>query len=167
MPAGALDAGGEGLFVEDASIPSASLAGRISLNAAVDPTQGGEAWRLRAGLSAATPGDEGFGDYLQGLADAMSANRAATGWVTQNASSSAAIMASEITSFFAGRAARSDDAQAFLTARQTALADSEANAIGVDTDNELQSLILVEQAYAANARVLSVIDGLLNLLLER
>ncbi len=75
-------------------------------------------------------------------------------------------MASEIASFYAGRGARSDDAQAYLTARQTALADSEANAIGVDTDSELQSLILVEQAYAANARVLSVIDDLLNLLLE-
>jgi flagellar hook-associated protein 1 FlgK len=167
MPAGALDGAGEGLFVENAAAASSSLAGRLSINAAVDPTQGGEAWRLRAGLSAATPGDEGFGDYLQGLADAMAANRAPAGWITQNASSSAAIMASEIASFFAGRSARSDDAQAFLTARQTALADSEANAIGVDTDRELQSLILVEQAYAANARVLSVIDGLLNLLLER
>ncbi len=76
-------------------------------------------------------------------------------------------MSSEITSFFAGRAARADDAQAYLTARQTALADSEANEIGVDSDRELQALMLIEQAYAANARVLSVMDGLLKLLLER
>ncbi len=166
MPAAALDAGGAGLFVEASAGPAAGLAGRIAVNAAVDPAQGGAAWRLRDGLAAAAPGDEGFGAYLQGLADAMSASRSPVGWVSQNAANDAATMASEIASFFAGKAARSDDAQAFLTARQTALADSEANAIGVDTDRELQALILVEQAYAANARVLSVIDGLMKLLLE-
>lgn len=165
MPAAALDGAGQGLFVASGG-GGAGLAGRIAVNAAVDPAQGGEAWRLRAGLAAATPGDEGFGGHLQGLADAMSANRAPAGWVSQNAASSAAIMASEIASFYAGRGARSDDAQAYLTARQTVLADSEANAVGVDSDRELQALILVEQAYAANARVLSVIDGLMKLLLE-
>ena len=54
--------------------------------------------------------------------------------------------------------ARSDEDRAYLTARQSTLAEQETNATGVDTDAELQSLMLVEQAYAANARVLSVID---------
>jgi flagellar hook-associated protein 1 FlgK len=165
-PPAALDAGGEGLFVDAGPGPLTGLAGRIAVNASVDPAQGGAPWRLRDGLGAATPGDEGFGGHLQALADAMSAARAPAGWVSQNAANDAATMASEIASFFAGRSARSDEAQAYLTARQTVLADSEANAIGVDTDNELQALILVEQAYAANARVLSTIDGLLKLLLE-
>ena len=75
-------------------------------------------------------------------------------------------MASEIASFFAGRGARSDDDRAYLTARQSTLAEQETNATGVDTDAELQSLTLVEQAYAANAHVLSVIDDLMKLLLE-
>jgi len=165
-PAGALDAAGDGLFVDTAPGALTGLASRLGVNAAADPVQGGAAWRLRDGLAAAAPGDEGFGGHLQALADAMAANRAPSGWVSQNAANGAAIMASEIASFYAGKGARSDDAQAYLTARQTLLADSEANAIGVDTDNELQALILVEQAYAANARVLSVIDGLFKLLLE-
>ena len=38
--------------------------------------------------------------------------------------------------------------------------------MGVDSDAELQALMLVEQAYAANAKVLSVIDDLMKLLLE-
>jgi flagellar hook-associated protein 1 FlgK len=136
------------------------------VNGSVDPSQGGAPWRLRDGLGAATPGEEGFGGYLQALADAMSAARAPVGWASQSAANDAATMASEIASFFAGRAARSEEAQSYLTSRQTVLADSEANAIGIDTDNELQALILVEQAYAANARVLATIDGLLKLLLE-
>lgn len=166
MPAAALDAAGDGLLVDATPGPLIGLAGRIAVNASVDPTQGGAPWRLRDGLGAASPGDEGFGAYLQSLADAMSTARAPAGWVSQNAANDAATMASEIASFFAGRSARSDEAQAYLTSRQIVLADSEANAIGVDTDNELQALILVEQAYAANARVMSVIDGLLKLLLE-
>mgnify|MGYP005849565019 CR=1 FL=1 len=165
-PPAALDALGRGLFVDPAAGPATGLAGRIAMNAAADPAQGGAAWRLRDGLAAAAPGEEGFGGFLQGLADAMTTARAPAGWVSQNASNDAATMASEIASFFAGRSARADDARAYLVARQTALADSEANAIGVDTDAELKALILVEQAYAANARVLSVIDGLLKLLLE-
>ena len=69
-------------------------------------------------------------------------------------------------SFFAGRAARSDEDRAYLNARQAVLAERETHAIGVDTDGELQSLILVEQSYAANARVLTVVDTLMKLLLE-
>ena len=63
-------------------------------------------------------------------------------------------------------AARSDEDRAYLNARQAVLAERETHAIGVDTDGELQSLILVEQSYAANARVLTVVDTLMKLLLE-
>jgi flagellar hook-associated protein 1 FlgK len=166
MPPAALDASGDGLFVDAAPGPLTGLAARIAVNAAVDPAQGGAVWRLRDGLSAAAPGDEGFGDWLQALTDAMIAPRTPTGFVSQNADNGAAAMASEIASFFAGRAARSDEDRAYLTARQAALAESETHVTGVDSDAELQSLMLVEQTYAANARVLSVIDDLLKLLLE-
>ena len=36
---------------------------------------------------------------------------------------------------------------------------------GVDTDDEMQRLMLVEQAYAANARVIQTMDDLLNILM--
>jgi flagellar hook-associated protein 1 FlgK len=166
MPPAALDAGGDGLFVDSAPGALTGLAARIAVNAAADPAQGGAVWRLRDGLSAAAPGDEGFGDWLQALTDAMVAPRPPTGFVSQNADSGAAAMAAEIASFFAGRSARSDEDRAYQTARQAALAESEIHATGVDSDAELQSLMLVEQTYAANARVLSVIDDLLKLLLE-
>src|SRR5690606_22709311 len=140
MPPAALDSGGNGIFVDAAPGALTGLAGRLALNSAVDPAQGGAAWRLRDGLGAAAPGPEGFGTWLQGLADAMTAARAPGGFISQNAAAGSATMASEIASFFAGHAERSDENRAYLTARQAALSESEAHATGVDTDRELQSL---------------------------
>jgi flagellar hook-associated protein 1 FlgK len=165
-PATVLDASGEGLFVDPTGGPALGLAGRIEINVAVDPNAGGAVWRLRDGLSAATPGNEGNGANLQAWSDAMSTARDPVGWISQNARAGSATMASEIASFFAGREARADENRAYLTARQSALAEQESHVTGVDTDAELESLTLVEQTYAANARVLSVIDELMKLLLE-
>lgn len=166
MPTAALDASGEGLFVDSGAGTMTGLAGRLEINAAVDPSAGGAVWRLRDGLSAATAGEEGNGSILQSMTDAMTEARAPTGFISQNALNGSATMASELGTFFAGRANRSDEDKAYLTARQSALAEEEGHATGVDADSELESLTLVEQTYAANARVLSVIDDLMKLLLE-
>lgn len=163
VPAASLDANGDGLFVDsDGTDVRTGLSARIQVNGELT----GAVWRLRDGLQAAAIGNEGKGDYLRALADTMTMARTAPDLVSQNAANSAALMASEITSFFAGKAARSGDAQAFLTARQTVLADSEANSLGVNTDTELQALLVIEKAYAANARVLSIVDSLMQTLLE-
>jgi flagellar hook-associated protein 1 FlgK len=37
---------------------------------------------------------------------------------------------------------------------------------GVDTDQELQKLLVIENAYAANARVIQTVDEMLDLLLR-
>jgi len=166
MPPGALDAAGDGLFVDAGAGGQAGLAGRLAVNAAVDPSAGGAVWRLRDGLAAASQGSVGNGATLQALSDAMTAARTPTGFAATSARGGSAALASEITSFFAARAARSDEDRAYLSARQATLAEQESSATGVDTDTELQSLTLVEQAYAANAKVLSVIDELMQLLLE-
>ena len=46
------------------------------------------------------------------------------------------------------------------------LNDAEKLETGVDTDRELQDLLIIEQAYAANARVLETIDKMIQRLME-
>ncbi|HMO70203.1 MAG TPA: flagellar hook-associated protein FlgK, partial [Paracoccaceae bacterium] len=57
------DAGGAVLAANETG-----LAGRLRVAAAVDPVQGGAAWRLRDGLGAAAPGPAGETRLLSGLA---------------------------------------------------------------------------------------------------
>ena len=53
----------------------------------------------------------------------------------------------------------------FAASSYTEIAQVEAG-LGVDTDAELQNLMLFEKAYGANAKVLSVVDGLMETLLR-
>ncbi|MFQ5439730.1 MAG: flagellar basal body rod C-terminal domain-containing protein, partial [Paracoccaceae bacterium] len=58
-----------------------------------------------------------------------------------------------------------EQAESFSRARFQELRTIEA-ASGVDTDQEMQKLLLIEQAYAANSRVVSTIDQMLQTLME-
>ena len=44
--------------------------------------------------------------------------------------------------------------------------EAEQNTTGVDVDAQLQDLMLIEQAYAANARVIEVASQMIKLLME-
>lgn len=164
MPAGFLDASGDGLFLDAGS--GTGVAGRIEINAAVDPDQGGEVWRLRDGLSAATQGDSGFTTYVLAMSDALTSDRSPTGFTYQTTASDASGLASGIASYFSGLLDRAEQETTFLSSLQASLAESEISDTGVDTDEELSNLMVLEQAYAANARMLEVIDEMMQRILE-
>ena len=167
MPPGALDAAGDGLFVDGNPGGLAGLAGRIEINAAVDPNAGGAVWRLRDGLGAATPGAEGDGTTLQALTDAMMAARDPLGFVSQNARTGAAThgLGDRARSSPAARRAATRTAPTWRRGSRRWPSRRPTRSASTPTPSS-QSLMLVEQAYAANARVLSVIDDLMKLLLE-
>ena len=160
--------GDPGLFTDNGSaldpLATLGLAQRLTVNAAVDPEQGGETWRLRDGLGAATPGEVGSSALIQDLIGAMETQRTAPAAIGTG-SYSATGLVDYVTSLVSTERANADIEQSYSAIQQsemTALLDGD----GVDTDAELQSLMLVEQIYAANARVLQTIDGLLNTLME-
>jgi len=160
--------GAPGLFTDAgaalADPYSAGLAGRLRLNAAVDPDQGGEAYRLRDGLYAAAPGPVGSNALLVALVGALDSPRPqsfADGRLSSAVDAAGLVVALR----GAARAAFENDA-AGSAAYRDALAEAELGETGVDTDAELQQLLLVEQAYAANARVIEVAGRMIDQLTE-
>ncbi|MBO9463853.1 Flagellar hook-associated protein 1 [Pelagimonas phthalicica] len=139
------------------------LAGRIQLNSLVAPDSG-TVWRLRDGLGAATQGEVGDGRLLQSIAAALTEATVPSSASLPSVSRSFVNHISEYSSSVAGTRVRAENERSFLSAQNTALSELELSK-GVDTDQELQNLMQIEQQYAANARVMTVVDELMERLM--
>ena len=147
------------------------LAGRIALNADVDPAQGGALFRLRDGVKAAAPGPAGASAIPLALVDAFTALRTPAPPLTADASGfdaprDAAGLVAGLASLREGFAAQAENAAAASRGAAATLTDEELSVTAVDTDAELRDLLAIEKAYAANARVLQVVDSLMQQILE-
>lgn len=154
----------EGLFYDPANQLGVAL--RISLNDAVVPSAGGEVTRLRDGLAAIASGEVGESAVLRGLQDALLAPVTAPAGLSLSGDRSTSGFAVELSSAALSSSATAEEDAAFNAGRLAALSDAELAETGVDTDQQLSRLLLVEQAYAANARVIQVVDELLARLLQ-
>ena len=141
------------------------LAGRISVNSAVDPDQGGNLSRLRDGIGAVTLGAAGNGTQLQSYFDAMRTRQPATSGAISVLALSTQELASEFLSTVSQQKYALDNEAAFAQSKSESLKGLE-QAGGVDTDAEMQKLLLIEQAYGANARVIQTIDDLIQTLIR-
>lgn len=164
-----LSVGDPGLFTDGTGafdpVDELGLAARLQFNATADPEAGGDSWRLRAGLGAAGPGEVGDSTLLNALGAALSASRApASGPSTGIAKSPFALAADFLSGTATARQWQASES-AYETTRLESLRASEL-AGGVDTDQEMQKLLLIEKAYAANARVVQTIDALIDELLR-
>lgn len=162
--------GEPGLFTDDGAAHDpanlAGLAGRIRLNAAVDPATGGDPARLRDGIGAATPGPATDASLPRALLDALTARASVTPVPGLSPALSFSESAAGVIELAAiERVSAESEAAAFASARET-LAVAEAGSIGVDSDAELQAMIQIEQAYAANAQVIQTAARMLDRLLE-
>lgn len=162
-------AGAPGLFTDDGvlvdSVNELGLASRLQVNAAVVPENGGAIWRLRDGMGAATEGPTGNATFLTAQIDALSAAQVTNSAAFSNTQRSMSGLISENLSLAGLGRATADMAVSRSSAQYTALSTAEL-AGGVDTDAELQNLLRIEQMYAANARVMSVADSLMDELLR-
>lgn len=161
-----LSAGDAGIFTDQGSafdpVDFTGLAGRIAVNAAVDPGRGGSVTNLRDGLNATSVGQSGNSNLLQSISAALAKPKASASDPTQL---SAAGRAAALQASVGSRRLDFEAELSFANARWSALKEAEA-AGGVDTDYEMQVLLRVEQAYAANARVIQTVDSLMQRLLE-
>lgn len=164
-----LTAGDAGLFTDNGAaldpLDQLGLASRLSLNAAVDPQQGGEAWRLRDGINAATQGNVGDATLLQNLSQALNDPRPVAGGGFGGQAFGAMSLAATLASDIGVERTSAEQVLSFATSRLTELTERQL-ADGVDSDAEIQRLMLVEQAYAANARVIETVDEMMQTLLR-
>ncbi|MFK7881547.1 flagellar hook-associated protein FlgK [Roseobacter sp.] len=164
-----LAVGDAGLFTDSGiafdPLNEVGVSERLSINAAVDERQGGEAWRIRDGINAAVQGDVGDSRLLQSLSSTLSAKRVpATGDFGSGAFSAINLVAT-LTSQLGADRAQAEQSQTFASTQLNELTQL-VFAEGVDTDQELQRLLLVEQAYAANARMISAADEMMQTILR-
>jgi flagellar hook-associated protein 1 FlgK len=161
--------GSPGLFTDAGSaflpLNETGLAGRLRLNAAADPAQGGALFRLRDGLGAATAGPPGNGAFLGALHAALGAAQplGSPGFIPGNRSFAA--LAGDVMSDTAAHRLAAEAEQSFSGAKLTALGDLEAQN-GVDTDQEMQALLVIEKNYAANAKVIQAVNDMIDTLIR-
>jgi flagellar hook-associated protein 1 FlgK len=138
---------------------------RMSVNALVDPGAGGSALRLRDGLGAAGPGDPGNTDLLQRLGAALSAADVAMSPDAPEGRFTAAGLGAAMYSML-GVARVATEADMAQAGARIASLEGSLEGMAVDSDAEMQRLLLIEQAYAANARVVSAARQMLDQLME-
>jgi flagellar hook-associated protein 1 FlgK len=161
--------GAPGLFTDAGlafdPLNEVGLAGRLTLNAAADPAQGGAVFRLRDGLGATAAGPVGNGTLLGALHGALSGARplSSTGFGPGNRSF--AMLAADLHSDTSAQRLSAQSEQSFASARLTALTDLEAQN-GIDTDQEMQELLVIEKNYAANAKVIQAVADMIDTLIR-
>lgn len=141
------------------------LSSRIRLNAAVDPDRGGSLTQLRSGLYATTAAEAGDGSLLLAMADALGSARAPVSGPFAGVARTAGGLVDELAANWTAKQISVERSLTFNTARGDELRN-QFLLDGVDTDQEMSRLLVLEQSYAANARVISTVDDLLKLLMD-
>lgn len=163
-----LGPGDAGLFTDNgarADIANLSgFAGRLSVNAAVDPSSGGASWRLRDGMQAVASGPAGNTLNLSQMIGVLNVSQpSGAPGLAPNGSMldlAADVGSSAASSQLLAQQRQSTAAAQFGEMQQLMFAQ------GVDTDAEIQRLLMIETNYAANARVIQTVESMLDSLLR-
>ena len=157
-----LATGENGLFTDSAigtaGITGSGLASRLIVNPAADPTAGGDPKLLVSGFGTATTLEPGSSVIVNALMNSIDqrpvggqslADRAATMVANQQqlrVSAERAVQSAELSG--------------------ATISASRQNLQGVNVDDELQVLMVIEQSYAANAKVLTTLQQMLDSLMD-
>ncbi len=164
-----LATGDAGLFTDSGGAFNATdergISARIALNPTVDPDQGGATWRIRDGINAVVPGATGDSSLLQNLSGALNEARVPGSGGFGSAAYSLIDLTATITAGIGSDRAGAEQELAYSASRLTELTERQL-AEGVDTDAEFQRLLLIEQSYAANARVIEAVEEMMQTILR-
>ena len=161
--------GDPGLFTDAGAaldpLNEVGLSQRLRINASADPAQGGALWRLRDGLGATTPGPVGDSTLLTALRSTLTGLREPVSGGFMAGERSFATFSGDLLSSVATSRLTADGEAAYAKTRLETFVSMEAEN-GVDTDQEMQALLQIERAYAANAKVITAVQEMMQTLLD-
>ncbi|MBL4749704.1 MAG: flagellar hook-associated protein FlgK [Amylibacter sp.] len=141
------------------------LAGRLSVNTAVDPNTGGALWRLRDGIGAVAQGPAS--DSTQTISF-LTVFETAQSFDPQAGLGSTAELMNYVSGMVTDQKLVQVQAQEKLRelgGRAEAVGAARQSVQGVNLDTELQKLTLIEQSFAANAQVIQSLTQMIDSLL--
>ena len=141
------------------------LAARIQVNEQISLQGDAEVWRIRDGLGAAAPGDVADSTQLSAFIAALDNPLGAA--VATGIPPTVTLRdfgAEMVTSQASERARAENDFNAASSAAEVVLA-ARRNTEGVNIDDEMQQLLLIEQSYAANSRILTTVSEMIDTLI--
>jgi flagellar hook-associated protein 1 FlgK len=161
------------------SVPASSdwtgLASDISVNASVDPTQGGDATLLRDGgisdttdtnYTYNTSGSAGYTDRLQQLVTALQTPMSFASSAGLGTSSSITNYAQDSVSWLQGANQQATNDATYQASLATQASSALNNATGVNLDTELTNMLSIESSYTASAKLLTSANSMLTTLLS-
>ncbi len=161
--------GEAGLFTDNGAAYNPAnltgLASRLQVNEKVSLTGDGEVWRLRDGLGAITEGPAADTTQIAAFVDGFNAAVGAPASTGIAATVTLQDFAAEmVTSQSTARVRAENNYSAARTAAEM-VNGTRSNAEGVNIDDEMQRLLLIEQSYAANSRVLTTVSNMIDTLI--
>jgi flagellar hook-associated protein 1 FlgK len=150
----------------DPTDPSAipGLAGKIQVNASLDPTQGGQYWRIRDGAQATAQGPSGNNSTVLGFVNALQQPQSYDTTTGLPGSMTLSNAASQIAGVQQVALSTWTDNNTTRTQQMQAAQSTLSNATGVNVDDEMQRLLLVQHTYEASAQVLQAAAKMLDAL---
>ncbi|APX89210.1 flagellar hook-associated protein FlgK [Brevirhabdus pacifica] len=165
-----LAAGVPGLFTDGGNAYDPTkrdgLASRLSINDAVYPEKGGYLWRMRDGMGATTQGRQGETAQINAFISVMETPRDFDPLVGQGDRTDMTDFTAGIISDQQVRRSVADERALASSLSAQAIGASRLDGQGVNIDDELQQLMLIEQAYAANATMMKTLNEMMDTLLR-
>lgn len=162
-------AGAPGLFTDRgaalSTAPTPGLAGRLEINARVLPDSGGDLWRLRDGLGAVMEGSGADAALLLRYGGTLAKQEPPAYGGLPDIAASLLGHAASLKSLVSSDRIATDDRVSFSRISSASLIEGRDGG-QVDIDAEMRRLVEIEQAYAANARIVQAVSDMMNRLTE-
>lgn len=166
---GSVDSSGRGLFVDGVvtfdQADENGVSGRLKVNPSVLPEVGGDPARLRDGLSATVAGAAGDATLLNGFAEALRASRTVGSGSFEGVSLTVSDLTGSVSGRFGAARLKAEQTATFASTRAHET-ESMLLSEGVDSDDEMQKLLIIERSYAANAQVVKAIGDMMDTLMR-